>query len=390
MSLEPNPLRELFLLEPGLTFLNHGSFGATPKPVFEVYQEWQRRLECQPVRFLARELMGHLASARAALGRYLGAPAEDLAFVPNATYGVNLVARSLKLSAGDEILTTDHEYGACNNTWDFICQKSRARLVRQTIPVPLRRSEEIVEQIWSGVTERTKLIFLSHITSPTALCLPIEEICRRASAAGILTLIDGAHAPGQMPLDLQQIGADFYTGNCHKWLCAPKGSAFLYARPEAQDLIEPLVISWGWTTGNQYNTGSRMLDNLQWPGTADFSGYLSVPAAIGFQAEHQWDRVRLNCHKLLRKTMQRICTLTGLEPIYPDGANFYHQMATIPLPQGTDIAWLKSKLYDQHQIEIPVLEWQHRPYIRVSVQGYNTEQDTDRLVEALKGLSAEG
>ena len=381
---QPHQLKELFLLEPGITFLNHGSFGATPRAVFEVYQEWQRRLEGQPVRFLARELMDHLAEARSVLGQYLGAPAQDLAFVPNATYGVNLVARSLKLGVGDEILTTEHEYGACNNTWDFVAQKTGAMVVQQAIALPLRTPEEIIEQIWSGVSGRTKVIFLSHISSPTALCLPIQQICRRASAAGILTLIDGAHAPGQIPLDLEHIGADFYTGNCHKWLCAPKGSAFLYARPQVQHLLEPLVVSWGWTQDNQYNTGSRFLDNLQWPGTADFSAYLSVAAAIRFQAEHAWETVRMRCHELVCGAMQPICELTGLEPIYPARAGFYHQMATIPLPEGTKPAQLKSNLYDQHHIEIPCLEWQQRPYIRLSVQGYNTQQEIDHLLDALK------
>lgn len=239
-------LKSHFLLDPGVIFLNHGSFGAAPRPVFEAYQRWQLRLERQPVKFLARELLAELHSSRRVLGQFLGAGEDNLVFIPNATYGVNLVARSLGLKPGEEILTTDHEYGACDNIWKFIAKKTGARIVRRQIPLPVSSSSEIVEQLWKGVTPRTRLIFLSHITSPTALRMPVRAICARARKAGILTLIDGAHAPGQIPLNLSRLGADFYTGNCHKWLLAPKGSAFLHVQPERQQLIEPLIVSWGW------------------------------------------------------------------------------------------------------------------------------------------------
>ena len=213
-----NQLREQFLLDPDVVFLNHGSFGATPRPVFEAYQAWQRRLERQPVLLLGREVETHLAEARHTLATYLQADGDDLVYVPNATFGVNLVARSLDLGAGDEVLTTDHEYGACDRVWRFLGQKRGFRYVQQHIPLPTSSPEEIVAHFWQGVTPNTKLIYLSHITSSTALRLPVEAICQRAREAGILTLIDGAHAPGQIPLNLTEIGADFYTGNCHKWL----------------------------------------------------------------------------------------------------------------------------------------------------------------------------
>ena len=234
-------LKRHFLLDPTVTFLNHGSFGATPKPVFAAYQDWQRRLERQPVLFLGREIDGLLRQSRQALGEYLDAAADDLVYIPNATHGVNIVARSLALQPGDEILTTDHEYGACDYTWEFVCKKTGATYIHQPIPLPVQSEDEIIEQFWQGVTLRTKVIYLSHITSPTALRLPVEQICQRARQAGIWTLVDGAHAPGQIPLDLKAVGADFYTGNCHKWLLSPKGAAFLYARREAQPLIEPLI-----------------------------------------------------------------------------------------------------------------------------------------------------
>ncbi|MBE2224252.1 MAG: aminotransferase class V-fold PLP-dependent enzyme, partial [Anaerolineae bacterium] len=224
-----NNLKKQFLLDTTITFLNHGSFGATPRPVFAVYQEWQRRLERQPVQFIINELPDLLAEARQALGYYLNAAPDNLVYIPNATFGLNVVARSLKLEAGDEVLTTDHEYGACNNVWQFVSDKSGIVYKKQPIPLPLESDEVTLETFWQGVTTKTKVIFLSHITSATAVTFPVTQICQTAREAGILTVIDGAHAPGQIPLDMEAIGADFYFGNCHKWLCAPKGAAFLFA-----------------------------------------------------------------------------------------------------------------------------------------------------------------
>ncbi|NUM46771.1 MAG: aminotransferase class V-fold PLP-dependent enzyme [Anaerolineales bacterium] len=215
--LETPPLRTLFLLDPEVIFLNHGSFGATPRPVFEDYQHWQRALERQPVQFIVSELNTHLTAARQAMGAYIHADPDDLVFVPNATFGVNVVARSLTLAEGDEILASNHEYGACENVWDFLCRKTGAVYKRQPIPLPIPSPDEWVHQFWQGVTARTKVIFLSHLTSPTAATFPIQAICARARAEGILTVIDGAHAPGQIPLEMEALGADFYTGNCHKW-----------------------------------------------------------------------------------------------------------------------------------------------------------------------------
>jgi len=209
-------LKDYFLLNPDIVFLNHGSFGATPKPVFEAYQSWQLRLERQPVLFLGRELDGLLKVSRRALGKYLNADADDLVYIPNATHGVNIIAHSLDLKPGDEILTTDHEYGACDYTWDFICGKTGAKYIHQPIPLPVHSEEEIADQIWLGVTPRTKAVYLSHITSPTALRLPVEQICQHAREAGILTIVDAAHPPGQIPVDLQALGADIVFGNCHK------------------------------------------------------------------------------------------------------------------------------------------------------------------------------
>jgi isopenicillin-N epimerase len=379
-------LKELFLLEPSIVFLNHGSFGACPRPVFKDYQAWQRRLERQPVKFLGREFSHRMRQARVALGDYLHAGADDLVFVPNATHGVNIIARSMEFSPGDEILTSNHEYGACNNAWEFICRKTGAVFVRQPISLPVISQEEVLEQFWLGVTPRTRLIFLSHISSSTALRFPVEAICIRARQAGILTFIDGAHAPGQISLDLEAIGADFYTGNCHKWMMAPKGAGFLYTRRERQRLIEPLVVSWGYCADEKTTTGSQYLDYLEWTGTRDPAAMLAIPAAIQFMQDYRWDEVRLNCHELLSQAVRRIGDLTGLTPIYPEGQDFFGQMAVAPIPPVTDPVKLKSRLYDEFRIEIPITEWDSKFFLRISVQGYNTQDDIDALIEALEVL----
>lgn len=378
-----NSFRDLFLLDPDVVFLNHGSFGATPRPVFEVYQAWQRQIERQPVKFIGRELTGYLQTARHALGTYLHVQGDDLVYIPNATFGVNIVARALSLTADDEVLTTDHEYGACDRVWRFVSQKKGFRYVRQPIPLPATSPEEIVEQLWQGVTPRTKIIYLSHITSATALRLPVEAICHRAREAGILTLVDGAHAPGQIPLDLTNMGADFYTGNCHKWLSAPKGSAFLYARREVQPLLEPLVVSWGWES--ERPSGSNFLDHLEYLGTDDLSSYLSVPAAIQFQADHNWSQVQQQCHELAKSTLAQLCQLTGLNPLYPADNRFFQQLVIAPLPP-TDLDVLKRRLYDEYRVEVPLISWNGHQFIRVSVQAYNTPADIEVLLTALDAL----
>jgi len=379
-------LKSLFLLDPSIHFLNHGSFGACPKQVFEVYQTWQRRLESQPVLFLGRELQTFDCEARKVLGSYLCVSGDDLVFVPNATQGVNVIARSLAFTPGDEILTTNHEYGACEYTWEFVCQKTGAHYVRQEINLPAQSEEEIAEAIWAGVSERTKLIYLSHITSPTALRLPVEIICKRARERGIKTLVDGAHAPGQIELDLEKIGADWYVGNCHKWLLSPKGAGFLYARQEVQSLVEPLVVSWGYHAQPQNSAGSQFLDFLGWSGTKDPAAYLSVPAAIQFMQENQWALIRESCHTLLSATLAQICELVDMDPIYPSGSDLYFQMAAAPLPIGTDLVRLKNKLYTEFKVEAPVIDWNGRKFIRVSVQGYNTQDDLDALLYGLESL----
>jgi isopenicillin-N epimerase len=376
-------LRDLFLLRPDVVFLNHGSFGACPRLVFEVYQARQLELERQPVEFLGRRFERLMREARAALGAFVGAHADDLVYVVNATTGLNAVARSLSLASGDEVLSTDHEYGALDRTWRFVCHKRGAHYVRRPISLPITSAEQVVEAIWAGVTERTRVLFVSHVTSSTAIVFPVAELVRRAREAGIITVLDGAHTPGQVPLDLETLGVDFYAGNCHKWMMAPKGAAFLYARREVQSLLEPLVVSWGWESDRP--GPSRFVDHHEWQGTRDIAAFLAVPAAIQFMEEYHWSQVRRVCHELVRYARRAITDLTGLAPITPDAPEWFVQMATFPLPP-CDADALKQRLYDEFAVEIPITTWNERQFVRVSVQGYNMRADVDALVEALRAL----
>ncbi len=379
-TFNPN-LHAQFLLDPSVIFLNHGSFGATPRPVFEAYQRWQSELERQPVEFLGRRAPDLLQSSRAILAKYLRTDCNNLAYIPNATMGINIVAHSLHLEQGDEVLATNHEYGAIDKTWTFLSKKNGFKYINQPVHTPVSSPETVLEDLWAGVTPNTRVICISHITSPTALIFPVQEICRRARQAGILTIIDGAHAPGQISLSLEEIGADFYTGNLHKWLCAPKGSAFLYARPGVQPLVEPLPISWGWQSDNP--GPSQFVDYIERTGTRDLSAYLAVPDAIEFLEQNDWDSVRLHCHLLASDASRRVRALTGLPALSPDSPLWYAQMISIPLPARIDVKQLQIDLRNNDHIEIPVLCWNGMNLIRLSIQGYNIDKDIDALVAAL-------
>ncbi|HSP72578.1 MAG TPA: aminotransferase class V-fold PLP-dependent enzyme, partial [Gaiellaceae bacterium] len=290
-------MRDLFLLDRDVCFLNHGSYGATPEPVLAEYQRWQRELERQPVEFLGRRLDGLLAEARAPLAAFVGARPEDTAFVANATTGVNVVARSLRLEPGDEVLSTDLEYGACDLTWEHWCERAGARYVRQPLDLA-----DPVGSLFAAATERTRVVYVSHITSTTALVLPAAEICAEARRRGLLSVVDGAHAPAQVPLDVggvgstephhergagsagapreAAVGADLYTGNCHKWLCAPKGCGFVWARPDHHHWLESPIVSWGWA-----DDGGDFVRRVEKQGTQQPAAYLAAPAAVAFVEE---------------------------------------------------------------------------------------------------------
>lgn len=376
----PEELKRFYLLDPEVTFLNHGSFGACPIPVFEDYQAWQLQLERQPVLFIGRREPGLMDAARARIATFLGVSPDTLTFVVNATSGLNVIARSIELKPGDEILTTNLEYGALDMTWDHLCKKSGASYIAQEIPVPFTTTEAVLNALWKGVNDRTRAIFLSHITSGTAVILPVAEICARARAEGILTIVDGAHAPGQIDLDLEALSVDIYSGNFHKWLQAPKGSAFLYVRPEHQAWVESLTISWGWSGEHTF------VSRNQQQGTRDVAAFLSVPAAIDFQQQHNWPAVRKRSHEMLAATRARMHERLGTEPLYPsrpdDSTLWYSQMGLITIPP-VDAPALKETLYNEYSIEVPLTALGDRQFVRVSVQGYTTQTDLDTLEAAL-------
>jgi isopenicillin-N epimerase len=387
------PLRELFALDPTVTFLNHGSYGACPRPVLAELARWHAEMERNPVEFLGRRSGALLREARVALAAYLGAQPDDLAFMPNSTTGVNTVAQSFELQAGDEVLGTDHEYGACAAAWQFVCARRGASYRTVEIPLPFEPGE-FVARVMAAVTPRTRLLFVSHVTSTTALVFPVAALCARARAAGIATLIDGAHVPGQLPLALDTLGADFYVGNGHKWLCAPKGSGFLHVRPERQADLHAGVVSWGYVPeagsgpmgqmghiGRSAYTGHTLLEKrLQWQGTRDIAPYLSMPAAIRFHAEHgaaSWQR---DCHDAACALQKRVLARNGLAPIAADAS--FLQMAPMPV-RATDAAALRARLFDHHRIEVPVTQHAGRVFVRVSAAPYNTPADFARLDAAL-------
>lgn len=377
-------LKKDFLLNPDIIFLNHGSFGACPKPVFEVYQAWQYELECQPVEFLGRRVTELMASARAILAGFLGVGANEVVYFTNPTTVANMLTRSLDLKPGDEVLATDHEYGAMDRIWRYICLNTGAKYVRHSIPLPITSHGDSIDQFFSRLSSRTRVVFISHITSPTALILPVKEICHRARQAGLISIVDGAHAPGQIPLNLIEIGADLYIGACHKWLCAPKGAAFLYARSEIQPRLEPLVVSWGYES--EKPSGSQFIDYHEWQGTRDLASFLSVPAAIEYQSSNNWSAIQSRCHHLASQTRQRINHLTGLDAICPDSIDWFAQMTAIRLPATINIDTLKESLYNDFNIEVPIIQWNNHPLIRVSFQAYNDQADADALLDALGRL----
>jgi isopenicillin-N epimerase len=353
-------MRDLYLLDPEWTHLNHGSFGACPEPVFREYQRFQLELERNPTE-LFRRLAEPLAEARAVLAEFVGADPGGLLFAPNVTVGVNAVARSLRLGAGDEVLATDHEYGANDVLWRHLAERDGFEYVR--------RPFASLDDFWAGATERTRVLFVSQIASATAQQFPVAELCARATAAGVLSIVDGAHAPGHVDLDLAEIGADFYAGNCHKWLSAPKGAGFLHVAEAQRDRLEPHVVSWGWGDPEGGFVGRH-----QGQGTRDPSAYLSVPAAIRFQREHDWPSVRERCHALLRESIGRL----GLAPLDPD----FVQMAALELPPcDPDELW--RRLREEHRIEAPCWDWNGQPLLRISVGAYNDEDDLRRLESAL-------
>ncbi|MCU0521147.1 MAG: aminotransferase class V-fold PLP-dependent enzyme [Anaerolineae bacterium] len=380
------PLQDLFLLDPDVVYLNHGSFGACPRPVFDVYQSFQRDLERNPMGFYGERQPELLTEARAALGSYLGVTGDDIVYFPNPTSAVRTLCASLKLGPGDEVLATNWEYPTLVNAFEHLAYMRGIRYCHQSVPVPMGDPEAWVDAYWAGVTPRTRILHLSHISFTTSLIHPVAEVCRRAREAGILTFVDGAHAVSQIPVDLAALDADIYVGACHKWLCAPKGSGFAYAHPRVQALLaEPHVRSRAGGPGAAIEPGA-FVASYQYQGTRDSAAILSVPAAIAFQAEHDWEAQRERCRGLARQTVDRVTVLTGLEPVSPNDSRYHSQMVSIPVPdeRGDAIA----AAFRADNIVAVQVKANGLRMLRVSYQAYNSQDDADRYVAAVaKGLA---
>jgi isopenicillin-N epimerase len=382
-------------LDPDVVFLNHGSFGSCPRAVLEVQQRLRERLERQPIQFFMRDLEALVDAARAALAQFVGAHPDDLVFVPNATVGVNTVLHSLRFEPGDELLVTDHEYNACRNAFEHAAERSGARVVVVPLPFPLRRAEEIVAAILERVTPHTRLALIDHVTSQTGLVMPIETLVSELQARGVDTVVDGAHAPGMVPLDLRRIGAAYYTGNCHKWLCAPKGAAFLCVRRDRQPLIRPLVISHG--ANSERTDRSRFLIEFGWTGTGDPTASLCVPEALRFMGSllpGGWPEVMRRNRELALAARRILCTALAIEPPAPE--ELIGTLVSVPLPEGKGIRTrdmlhldpLQERLLAEHAIEVPVISWPRWPrrLVRISAQLYNSVPQYERLAAALRTL----
>ena len=382
-------------LDPDVAFLNHGSFGACPIPVLETQTELRNRLERGPVQFLLRELDELAASARTETAAFVGVDPDDLVFVPNATTGVNTILRSLSFAAGDELLTTSHEYNACRNAMDFVAGRSGARVVAVDIPFPIGSSHEVVERLMDGVSDRTRLAVVDHITSLTGMVMPIKRIVRALAERGIDTLVDGAHGPGMLPLDITEIGPAYYTGNCHKWLCAPKGAALLYVRRDLQPSIRPLAISHG--ANSRRTDASRFQLEFEWTGTVDPTACLCIPESIRFMGSllpGGWPKLMERNRRLALDARALLCDALGVAPACPD--EMIGTLTSVPLGPGTfhftttalEFDELDAVLREKYGFEVPVLAYPPGPssIIRIAAQIYNSIEQYAALADTLKML----
>ncbi len=381
-----NNFKSLFLLDPKITFLNFGSFGACPKPIFENFLNWQYQLESEPVQFIAVNGAAYMKTSREALAKFINCNSDDIIYTPNPSFAVNIIAKNFKLNKGDEILSTNIEYGATERTWNYYCNAVGAQFVKSEIQLPVQSKEEFLNQFWKSYSPKTKAIFISHITSATGLILPVKEICERAKELGLITIVDGAHVPGHMKLDLSEIKADYYTGACHKWMMTPKGSSFLFVKKKYQNELDPLIISWGYQSDSPSN--SKFIDYHQFNGTRDFSAYLTIPKAIEFMDENNWTEVSMSCKKMVMENANKFCELMETKPLAPLNHEFFGQMFSIPI--GTsDPNQLYKLLFDKYHIEIPVARGNGAFYLRYSINAFNSQSDLDSLFDAMKEIKSQ-
>jgi isopenicillin-N epimerase len=381
----PAAVSRFWRLRSDTIYLNHGSFGPPPEPVRQARNQWQERLDRQPMDYFVRQLEPAWHECRRGLAEFVGTAAENLAFMVNATAAMNVIAASFPLAAGDEVLLTDHEYGAVRRIWDRACRRSGAGVIIAELPIPLESHEQVVSAIFAAATPRTRVLVFSHITSPTAISLPVKEIAAEARRRGIAVCIDGPHAVAQLDLRLDELDCDYYAASCHKWLSAPFGSGFLYVHPRRQSQVEAVNLSWGVPPPRE---PAAWWEEFYWSGTADPSAFLAIPAAIDVLAEVGLDSFRATTHDLAAYARGRLVELTGLPPLVPDSQQWYASMAHAPLPPG-DRQSLQQRLWEQHGIEVPIISWNGGRYIRVSCHLYNDARQIDRLIDALSRLLRE-
>ena len=373
-------MKNLFLLDPNITYLNHGSYGSCPSSVFNDYQKLQKRLEQQPVQFMTKYLWKYLKESRDTLGTFLNCDGDDLLLFANPTTAINNVIENLNLNKGDEVLMTQHEYGALVRAWSRSSKRNNFSIVQQPVNVPVSSKKNFIKQFLAGITVNTKVVFISQITSQTGLIFPIKEICEYATKKGIVTIVDGAHVPGHIDLNISNLECDFYTGTCHKWLCAPKGSSFLYVRKSFQANIKPQVVSWG-EEGDDPGPSQFQMD-FQWQGTKDMSSFLSIPSAIHFIESNNWKENHKISKELILEVSEDLKNLFGTNPLFKS-EDWVGQMVSHPLPSNTPEN-LKEILWEKFLIEVPVFEWKKQKYIRVSAHFYNDRNDMNTLINALK------
>lgn len=372
-------LRGLWNIPADVTYLNHGAFGSSPRPVRESRYQWLERLESQPTDFYERQLEEGLSCVAGRLGRLVGCAGEDLVLVDNATAAMNIVAASTRLAPGDEVLLTNHEYGAVKRLWGQVCERAGGTLVIRDLPWPIGAADDLVAAIFAGVNPRTRLIVVSHVTSPTALVLPVEQICREARRRGIAICVDGPHALCMRPIDLRALDCDYYAVSCHKWLSGPFGTGFLYAHPRVQAAVRPVVTSWG---APPAGARGNWRDEFIWLGTRDPSAYMSLTAAIDFLESHGLDKFRQTTHEMARYARERLTAAFGGPAVAPEDIAWYGSMAAVELPPG-DCRGLHEALWHNHKVEVPIVDWNERRFVRVSCYLYTQRADVDRLIDAL-------
>ena len=388
-SSPPPPLRAgvaaEWMLEPGVAFLNHGSFGAVPRAVFEAQTEWRRRLEASPIELLGRQCPALIAEAKAAIGALLGMRPADFGLVTNATEGANAVLRSMDLRPGDELVATTHVYPAVRQAMRYAAGRAGATYRQVHVPLPVRSAGEMAAAVVGGLSERTRLLVIDHVTSPTALVFPVREIAAACAARGVDVLVDGAHAPGMLEVDVPAVGATYYAGNLHKWCCAPKGCGFLWVRPDRQADVHPTVIS--------HHLGEGFAREFDWQGTRDVTAWLAAPAALAFMAGLGWARTRAHNHGMAAWAHGMLCDRWRVEPVSPPDGSLLGSMATVRLPPSMQAMTephglaLQQRMYSEHRVEVPIVRWEGQWFLRVSCQAYNVPRDYERVGDVIRRMA---